>query len=69
MIGVSFSIVTGASIVTFSQFLATSETICVRGAPVWPFSAVTGVGVFAPPVIALSPLQLVGGLLDGVGEL
>ena len=69
MIGVSFSIVTGAAVVTFSQFLATGETICVRGAPVWPFSAITGVGVFAPPVFALSPLYLVGELLDGGGEL
>ena len=69
MIGVSNSSVTGAAIVTFSQFVDTGETICVGVAPVWPFSAVTGVGVFAPPVLALSPLQLVGKLLDGGGEL
>ena len=67
MIGVSFSIVTGAAVVNFSQFIATGETICVRGSPVWPFSAVTGVVVFAPPILALSPLQLVGELLDGGG--
>ena len=53
---------------TFSQFVATGETICVRGAPVWP-STVTGVGVFALPVLALSPLQLVGDLLNDGGEL
>ena len=34
----------------------------------WPY-AVTGVGVFAPPVLALSPLQLVDELLDGGNEL
>ena len=68
MIWVSFSIVTGADVVTFSQFVATGKKIGVRGAPLWPFSAVTGVGVFAPPVLALSPLQLVGELLDGGGE-
>ena len=68
MIEVSFSIVTSAAIVTFSKFVATGETICVRGAPVWPFSAVTGVGVFSPPILALSPLQLVGELLDGGGK-
>ena len=68
MIGVSFSIVTSAAVVTFSQFLATGETICVRGAPVWPFSAATGAIVFAPPVLALSPLRLVDELLDGGDE-
>ena len=51
---------------TFSQFVATGETICVRGAPVWPFSfAATGAVVFAPPVLSLIPIQLVGKLLDG----
>ena len=54
---------------TFYKFVATGETICARDAPVWPFSAVTGVGVFAPTVLALSPLQLVGELLDGGGEI
>ena len=68
MIRVSFSIGASADVVTFSQFVATGETICVRGAPVRPFSAATGTVVFAPPVIALSPLQLVGELLDGGGE-
>ena len=73
VIGVSFSIVASAAVVTFSQFVATGETICVRGAPVWPFSAATGAAatgavIFAPPVLALGPLQLVGELLDGGGE-
>ena len=54
---------------TFSQFVASGETTCVRGAPVWPSSAVTGIGVFVPPVLALSPLQLVDKLLDGGGEI
>ena len=34
----------------------------------WPFSAATGAVVFAPLVLALSPLQLVGELLDGGSE-
>ena len=67
MIGVYHSSITGAAFVAFSQFVATGETIGVRGAPVCQFSAVTGVGVFAPPVLALRPLQLVGELIDGVG--
>ena len=78
MIGVSFSIVSISAVVTFSQFVATGETICVRGAPVWSSSAATGAAatgatstgavVFSPPVLDLSPLQLVGELLDGGGE-
>ena len=68
MIGVSFSIVTSAAVVTFSPFVATGETICVRGAPLWPFSTATGAVVFAPTVLGLIPLQLVGELLDGGGE-
>ena len=73
MIGVSHSFVTGASIVSFSQFVATGETICVRGAPLWPFStatgaAATGAVVFAPTVLGFIPLQLVGKLLGGGGE-
>ena len=53
----------------FPKFLATGKTLCVRGAPVWPFFAFIGIGVVALPVLALSPLQLVGELLDGGGEL
>ena len=69
MIGVSFSIFASAAVVTFYKFVATVEAICVRGAPVWPSSAAsTGAVVFAPPVLALSPLQLVGELLDCGGE-
>ena len=60
MIGVSFSVVASAAVVTFSQFVATGETICVRGAPVWPSSAATGAVVFVPPALAFRPLQLVG---------
>ena len=68
MIVVSFSIVKSSAVVKFYQCVATGETICVRVAPVYSFSAVTGVGVFAPPVLALSLLQLLGKLLDGGGE-
>ena len=52
MIGVAFSPVAGAVVVTFPQFMATGETICVRGAPGWPFSAVTGIGIVALPLLS-----------------
>ena len=52
MTGVAFSPVADAAVVTFSQIIATSEKICVRGAPGWSFSAVAGVGVVASSVLA-----------------
>ena len=71
MIRVAFSPVTVAAVVAFPQLIPTSTTIRIKGTPGWPFAAIdfAGVGVVTLPVLANSPLYLVGELLDGGGEL
>ena len=60
MIRVAVSLGAYAAVVTFPQHIATGETIYVRGAPGWPFSAITGVGIVASAVycVALTLLEV-----------